>query len=480
MQKVQSHLTKKAFSSIEVLLAIALFSIVILSLAGGLAFTIQSNAETSLQTKAAYLAEEGIEAIRAIRNENYANLVNGNHGLSFGANIWQLSGVNDVTDGFTRQIQISNYDSTTKLVVSVVSWTSTLGVPKSISYSTYLSDWQYEVESGDPPDPPSYPAGNWSTITLPESINLAGNGNGSDAWYANNYLYYLRDSGTEFEIYNATDPLNLTSVGSTSSLQSTPWTFAKQGNYLYTVSRANNEEFAVVNVANPAAPTLVDTINLAGNSDGRGIHVEGNYAYVIQSGSSEDLAIIDISNPANVNVVGTENLTSGAEILKVGNYVYVATLSGSQELQVVDVSNPANPQGVASLNATGSGNCESIRKYATNKIVMGCDNGRIHFIDITNPLVPVQIHSYQASVDDINQIEVGNNNTYLWLLGDDNSQELIVLNITVDTAPVVLGTYGAHNSDLNGGYYDPITDTLYAASESDTEEIVVFKPISPP
>ncbi len=482
MKKEYSLLTKQGFSSVEVLLAIALFSIVILSLAGGLAFSVQSNFETSFQTKASLLAEEGIEAVRAIRNEDFSNLVNGNYGLNFAGNTWQLTGNSDTTEEFTRQIQISDFDANTKQVVSTVTWIKSTGQPGIVSFTTYFTDWQYEVDiSGgpNPPPTPTYPAGDWSTIVQSGTLNLSGNNNSSDIWVDGNYMYVLRDSGTEFEVFDITDPINPVQVGSTNSGPSQAWSFTKQGNYMYIVARSNNEEFSVINVTDPSNPFETDSIDLAGNSDGRGLHIEGNYAYVIQSGSNQDLAIIDITDKSNINLVAAEDLISGAEILKIGSYVYIATLNSSNELQVVDVSDPLNPNGVATLNATGSSNCESLRRYAPNKIVMGCNTGRVIFIDITNPASPTEILSYQTlAIDDINQIEVGNDNKYLWLVGDDNAYEVIVLDITDDTAPVHIGSFNT-NGDLNGAYYNKFTDILYAAGENNIEEVYIFTPITP-
>ncbi len=475
--------TRHAFSSVEVILAIALFSIVILSLAGGLAFTVQSNFETSFQTKASYLAEEGIEAVRAIRNEEYSNLVNGNYGLSLIANEWQFSGTTDVTDEFTRQIQISDFDSTTKAVTSVVTWESQTTGTQSVSYTTYFSDWQYEIDlgggGGPGPGPGGgEPAGDWSTIVQADTEDILGNQNVRDIIFSNDYIYVAREGATEFIIYDASDPLNINEVGSTSALGNQLWRIFKQGSYVYVVSRNNNQEFAVIDVSNPVSPNVVDTDDLPGNQDARALVVEGNYAYVGRSGGGQDIVVYDISNPSNVNEIGTENTSNVADMVKIGTYLYVSTTNSSNELQVIDVSDPFNPQGVSTLNATGGSQCHAIEQYDKDKVVIGCDDGSLSFIDISDPLNPSEINDYQTpSTDDINDIELGNQDTYLWVLSDDNSNELMVIDITDDSSPSVVGTFD-NSGDLNGGVYVPSQDTLYVGGENNLEEISVFQPIT--
>lgn len=479
MRKVDLHLTKKGFSSIEVLLAIALFSIVILSMAGALIFSIQSSAETGYQTKATFLAEEGIEAMRAIRNEDYANLTNGNFGLSYASNIWELSGTEDTVDEYTRQIQISDYDPDTKLVESIVSWTSSTGVDRSVSYSTYFTNWQYEVDLGGGGGPPDF-VGDWSQPIQVETADLPGNQDGADIWFENDLVYFLRESGNTFAIYDATDPTNLIELGTSTQLTSQGRELVKSGNYVYVVSGANNKEFSVIDVSDPLNPDVIETLNLNKNDDAVALQVQGNYVYVVRDGGNDDFSVIDISDPFNPVEVGTEDILGGTGIVKIGNYAFVSSLDPQNDLQVIDVSNPLAPTGVALANASGNSVCNSIQSYAANRVVLGCSDGALYFFNVSDPLNPVEFATFQTpATQSLNKIEVGNDNSYLWIVGDDDNYELIIVNVYDENNMSLVGTYGDHVGDLKGTYYDQTIDTLFAASTNDTEEVVVFWPFTP-
>lgn len=84
------------------------------------------------------LAEEGLEAARNIRDENYVNLTDGTYGLSISNNKWAFTGTQDTTGAYTRRLTISTIDDSTKQVVCTVIWPG----GKQVSLSTYLTDWR--------------------------------------------------------------------------------------------------------------------------------------------------------------------------------------------------------------------------------------------------------------------------------------------------------------------------------------------------
>ena len=82
-----------------------------------------------------FLAEEGLEAARSIRDGNFESLADGPHGLATSSSRWVFSGVSDASGGFTRVVTVSAIDAKRKKVVSAVTW------PKSsVSLVTVLGD----------------------------------------------------------------------------------------------------------------------------------------------------------------------------------------------------------------------------------------------------------------------------------------------------------------------------------------------------
>ena len=139
------------FSLVEVLLAVAVFSLLVTALVGGLIFGEQSTALAGARSRAAILAEEGLEAVRNIRDENYSNLTDGTYGLAISANQWALSGASDTTDVFTRTINISSVDTKRKLVTSTITWQQNPQRTGTVVLTTYLSAWRASSGGGGTP-----------------------------------------------------------------------------------------------------------------------------------------------------------------------------------------------------------------------------------------------------------------------------------------------------------------------------------------
>lgn len=133
---------QRGFSLVEVLLAVSVFALIVTALTGGLIYGQQSTAVSGQRAKATFLAEEGLEAVRNIRDASFSNLTNGTFGLSTAGNQWSLSGSSDTTDIFTRAIAISSVDADRKQVVSTVTWQQTPSQNGSVTLSTYLTQWK--------------------------------------------------------------------------------------------------------------------------------------------------------------------------------------------------------------------------------------------------------------------------------------------------------------------------------------------------
>lgn len=137
MKKGQS-----GFSLVEVLLSVSVFGLIVTALVGGFIYGQQSTALSGARSRATILADEGLEAVRNIRDENFSNLTDGTHGLAISDNKWTLSGTSDVTDIFTRAITISPVDANRKQVFSTVTWPQTPSENGSVVLSTYLTQWK--------------------------------------------------------------------------------------------------------------------------------------------------------------------------------------------------------------------------------------------------------------------------------------------------------------------------------------------------
>lgn len=139
----------KGFSLIEVLLAVSIFGLIVTVMVGGLIFGQESAVSAGMRSRAVMVAEEGLEAVRNIRDAGFSNLTDGTHGLSISGSQWILSGPSDATDIFTRVITISTVDANKKQVASTVSWQQNPQRTGQVQAVTYLTNWR--ASSGPPP-----------------------------------------------------------------------------------------------------------------------------------------------------------------------------------------------------------------------------------------------------------------------------------------------------------------------------------------
>lgn len=75
MKKEQSHISRYAgFSLVEVILSTAIFGLLVTTLVGGFLYGQEATFLAGSRARATMLAEEGIEAVRNIRDADFANL----------------------------------------------------------------------------------------------------------------------------------------------------------------------------------------------------------------------------------------------------------------------------------------------------------------------------------------------------------------------------------------------------------------------
>jgi Tfp pilus assembly protein PilV len=133
-------------SLVEVLLAVAIFAVLSTGIIGAIIYGQESTAIAGARERAVKIAEEGIEAVRNIRDSGYSNLpADGTYGLTISGGIWILAGSSDTTDIFTRTVTLGTIDSRTRNITVNVTWPQTIQRSGSISVNTYLTDWTSAV-----------------------------------------------------------------------------------------------------------------------------------------------------------------------------------------------------------------------------------------------------------------------------------------------------------------------------------------------
>ena len=136
----------KGFSLLELILAVAIFSL------GGVAMAtlfIDSGISTKLsneRTEALFYAEEGVEAVLLIRDGSvWADLVDGEYGLDNSSGDWVFTAEPDLIESkYTRAVTLTASTTATSTIdVSVnVSWELSSAHIASTTLNTIITNWQ--------------------------------------------------------------------------------------------------------------------------------------------------------------------------------------------------------------------------------------------------------------------------------------------------------------------------------------------------
>jgi len=481
--------TVKGFSLVEVILASAFFALIVTALGGILAYGEESTAVGGSTSRASYLAEEGLEAVRNIRDNNLVNMVDGTYGLATTSNKWNLVlNTPDITDSyFTRAVQIGSVDSKTKSVTSTVSWNATLQRTKSVVLNTLLTRWQTKT------------SGDWTIPLLGINFDLTVANSGNNTAdptaiaFANNKVYLGRTNGAgrEFFIFDVSAPDAPVLLGQR-DLDGTPRSIVINGNYAYVASTDNASELQIIDISNPATIanvgklTVVNLTNANSNNnngDLLALTTDGSYLYGARTGGDEFL-IFDISVTPSTpgDPIGRGNTLVGVptDIVLSGNYAYVVTDDNGAELQVMDITNksaPTRPFAVDMASGDNNANALSLVVVGTNLIVGRAVATSPEFFtyDISNQAIAPVLSATLEVGFSVLDLYFSSDNNHLFAVTSDATNDFKVFDATVATALSLLGQYDLVASPIFF-VYNFILDRAFVADVSDTAELVILKP----
>ena len=222
------------------------------------------------------------------------------------------------------------------------------------------------------------------------------------------------------------------------------------GNYAYVTDFFSG--LYIVDISNPAAPAIVGSILLAALGLGAGAYMGrayklGNYCYLHSAGGDDTdnaLSIIDVSNPAaptlTGSISGVANWLGGVWAFPSGNYCYCASTINSS-LTIIDISNPALPTFKGNISGAGMPNYLSYIQQLWkegNYCYCGCVADGFTVIDVSNPALPTFV-SNLGGFNVVNGIVVYKTGSQCYI-GDPGNSKVWILDISNPAAPAVLGS----------------------------------------
>lgn len=138
--KIHSQQKNTGFTLVETLVAISIFTMSILALFSVLAQGISNTGYAKKKMVASYLAQEGVEYVRNMR-DNAVLYTGGGNWASFRDNPLDLASLPSYSDtGFSRSFNKVKITDDRVNISSTVSWTQGSG-PYSITFSEDLFNW---------------------------------------------------------------------------------------------------------------------------------------------------------------------------------------------------------------------------------------------------------------------------------------------------------------------------------------------------
>jgi len=166
MRKIVSHYHGQMI--IEVIVAVSIFIIIASSSVVTIIGSLNTARLSEEQSRATFLAVEGLEAVKSIRNQAWSNLIIGQHGIATASGVWAFVGTSDIdfSSKYTRVIDVMSVgrdgngnilsaggtiDSETKKITSTVSWNFSPTRNNSVVLTLYLTNWQLGKSSSTIP-----------------------------------------------------------------------------------------------------------------------------------------------------------------------------------------------------------------------------------------------------------------------------------------------------------------------------------------
>jgi hypothetical protein len=247
-------------------------------------------------------------------------------------------------------------------------------------------------------------------------------------------------------VVDSSDPAHPTEVGSVKVLGGYPGTAGDvfvSGGTAYIAGDAYISGpwwyggVAIVDVSNPANPTVRDNYVTPNVSATKQVYVINNQAYL--TGYEDGLLVVDVSDPHNPDTTTLFSVpTEPSALAPAGDYLYVGD---STNFLVLDVSDPRDPTVAGSLATDWS--FQEVEVAGNYAYAAAYDRG-LRVLNVANPANPTQVGFYQTPEDDwLTHVHLSGDYAYAT---DYYGYLLWIFDVSNPAAPALEATYGDHST----------------------------------
>ena len=479
---MQTFRTRPGVLLLDVLIGVAVFSIIVSGVIYALIFAQTSTLKSGDQIRATHLNQQSIAAVKSIRDTDFASVTEGTFGVAIGeSGLWELSGTGVTSnDGFVSNVQITSVDSDRSQLIATTTWD--LGAVRigTSSITTDITDWHRTQE-----------ASNWASISLDGAYIDAGTPLFNAAVTTLDYAFATSetsDGGAGLYIFDITDTATPTRVASAFALGDAGYDMLLVDDSLYVVTGYGGAEIHIYDVTDPAtfsAGSIIATIDVPGSSKVRSIVLVNDTLFVasLEDSSEAEVFSYDVSDLGAITMLDSledAGASHGSIVLHNG-YAYTATTNDSMELRVIDAYDAADLQfatGGGGYNVPDTPDGTSVTAFG-GYVLLGRIQGdlteELHLFDVSESPVPTAAPFNAETGQSVNALDAEPTGAYAFAATEHDNQELIVLDIDtfVGGGNPIVDVWDTGTGLGRGVTYDSLHDRVILLTNT---AVILLKP----
>lgn len=477
------HSRRPGFLLLEVLVGIAIFGLFL----AAVGLTMIKGQEDTVyggdRIRAAHAALRGLEASRGIRDDGFASLTEGTHGVAVGASKkWVYSGsVVTVSGGYLTSVTVTPLASDWVRIASQTEWKHGYNRSGSIVLTTELTDWRATRATGD-----------WSALSVQGSYLPGGTPLFNDVAVRGDYAFVTSEtSGGGAGLY-VLDISNLAAparVAASFSLGAAGYSLAIEGDTLYVATSDSSAEIQSYDISSPStlsASNLLGSYNLSGSSLASTLTLKSPTLFVgaTQHASYDEFYALHASDAGAISYLDSLNHTATVNAISLtGTAAYLATADSAAEMKAANITTLSDLRFVTNgdYNLTSTEAGRSIVASGTSAL-LGRQRGSIQEIALLNAdngggsPPPGPGPWYHEGSGSTVGLDWDGSHCYGFIAADSSGKAVQVISAKNTSLPEV-SSYDSTSGPARGLVYDPARDRLFVVTRTG---FLIFQPSATP